>query len=150
MCAAQAMAASVAAAHEETVQRLSTALTACCADFQAVHYTQVYKHATHFMFRANEQSVAGTLRWLWPQESVHLRDCQCMNLTMVPRLHCCHMQRTATFACLAAVHSCATCMQVLEGYVSVGQVGTLGAEVSAAFATAVVGPSMHPSMNVQP
>ena len=42
VCAAQAMAASVAAAHEETVQRMLTALTACCADFQAAYYTQVY------------------------------------------------------------------------------------------------------------
>ena len=41
VCAAQAMAASVVSAHEETVQRMATALTASCADFHAERYTQV-------------------------------------------------------------------------------------------------------------
>lgn len=64
VCAAQAMAASVAAAHEETVQRLSTALTACCADFQAAHYTQVSDHASISRLGLIINPQAGTMRWL--------------------------------------------------------------------------------------
>ena len=63
MCAAQAMAASVAAAHEEIAQRLSTALTACCADFQAVQYSQVHGHASTSCLGLPDDMQAGTARW---------------------------------------------------------------------------------------
>ncbi|KAK9832750.1 hypothetical protein WJX81_008241 [Elliptochloris bilobata] len=56
---AQAMLASVAVAHEDTVQRLSTALTAACADFQPERYTQVLEG---YVLLGQDAAVMGVVR----------------------------------------------------------------------------------------